>query len=65
MASHTRNVASGKTQDRATPARRAWVRPVLVEYGHLAKLTRGTSGTVSEFATKKVGTVSPPPMMCL
>jgi hypothetical protein len=34
---------------------------VLVEYGHLAKLTRGTSGSVSEFSTKK----PPPPPMCL
>lgn len=38
-----------------TPARRAWVRPVLVEYGHLAKLTRGSSGAVSEFTTRKGG----------
>ena len=35
------------------PAKRPWVRPVVVEYGHLAKLTRGTSGAISEFATKK------------
>lgn len=33
--------------DRPT-AERSWVRPVLVEYGHLAKLTRGGSGTITE-----------------
>lgn len=36
-----------------TPARRPWVRPVLVEYGHLAKLTRGGSGLVNETGGKK------------
>lgn len=61
MASTPRNPSSQTPQDSAAPARRAWVRPVLVEYGHLAKLTRGTSGTVSEFATKKQRTTS----MCL
>ena len=39
---------------------RAWSKPVLVEYGHLAKLTRGPSGTQSESATFKK-----PPAMCL
>ena len=53
MASPARNAASDQTPDPATPASRTWVRPVLVEYGHLAKLTRGTSGAISEFTTKK------------
>ena len=44
---------SDKNVTPPAPARRGWVRPVLVEYGHLAKLTRGTSGTVGEFTTKK------------
>jgi hypothetical protein len=35
------------------PARRAWVKPVLVEYGHLAKLTRGGSGIITEPGGKK------------
>lgn len=38
------------------PAERSWVKPVLVEYGHLAKLTRGGSGTVTEPSNR---------MMCL
>lgn len=29
-------------------AERSWIKPVLVEYGHLAKLTRGSSGTIPE-----------------
>ena len=29
-------------------AERSWVKPVLVEYGHLAKLTRGGSGPITE-----------------
>jgi hypothetical protein len=37
-------------------AERSWVAPVLVEYGHLAKLTRGASGTVTEPSNR---------MMCL
>lgn len=32
----------------AVPARRAWSTPELVAYGHLAKLTRGSSGTMGE-----------------
>lgn len=31
-----------------TPARREWSKPVLVAYGHLAKLTRGSSGNKGE-----------------
>src|SRR5688500_4276279 len=58
MATPSRN-APDTTADSGAPPRRAWVRPVLVEYGHLAKLTRGTSGTLTEFTTKK------PPVMCL
>ena len=54
MATPTRDVPSDKPGDPAGRARRAWVRPVLVEYGHLAKLTRGTSGAIAEFTTKKV-----------
>lgn len=29
-------------------ARKAWSRPELVAYGHLAKLTRGPSGSMTE-----------------
>ena len=32
----------------AAPARREWSTPVIVAYGHLAKLTRGTSGNMGE-----------------
>jgi len=35
------------------PAGRSWVKPVLVEYGHLAKLTRGSSGALIETGGKK------------
>lgn len=31
-----------------TPSRQQWVKPELVQYGHLAKLTRGTSGRFTE-----------------
>lgn len=43
------------TKDRAADAAptRPWVKPVLVEYGHLAKLTRGGSGNVTEPGSKK------------
>jgi hypothetical protein len=37
-----------------------WSKPVLVEYGHLAKLTRGPSGTQTEPTDFKK-----PPPMCL
>ena len=60
MANPDRSADSDKTPDPAAPNRRAWVRPVLIEYGHLAKLTRGTSGTVTEVGTKK-----PAVTMCL
>ena len=33
---------------------RSWIKPVLVEYGHLAKLTRGTSGTITEAMGRKM-----------
>lgn len=35
------------SQDASAP-REAWSRPELVEYGHLAKLTRGPSGNMTE-----------------
>lgn len=35
-------------RDAAAPARRQWSKPELVAYGHLAKLTRGTSGMYTE-----------------
>lgn len=31
-----------------TTDRRPWVAPAIVEYGHLAKLTRGGSGVMTE-----------------
>lgn len=34
--------------DGGTQNRREWARPTLVEYGHLAKLTRGSSGNKGE-----------------
>lgn len=55
--------SSDKPQDRAHEtgrAARTWSKPVLVEYGHLAKLTRGPSGTQAEGATFKMA-----PAMCL
>lgn len=43
------NTRTSPDDSRNPPAaKRAWVRPVLVEYGPLAKLTRGTSGTIVE-----------------
>ena len=53
---------SAENRDAATPAKRAWAKPALVEYGHLAKLTRGSSGNVTE-----AGFIKQPPvvMMCL
>ena len=50
---------SGGARDDAT-ATRAWSKPGLVEYGHLAKLTRGPSGTQTEPTLFKM-----PPAMCL
>lgn len=46
-----------------SPAIRTWSRPVLIEYGHLAKLTRGTSGTKPEGLGSEVVTTTT--MMCL
>ena len=46
--------------DKEAAGARAWSKPVLVEYGHLAKLTRGPSGTQSEPTNFKK-----PPVMCL
>ncbi|HUF24465.1 MAG TPA: lasso RiPP family leader peptide-containing protein [Vicinamibacterales bacterium] len=37
-----------RREDEPAPASAVWVKPVLVEYGHLAKLTRGASGTAGE-----------------
>jgi hypothetical protein len=54
---------SDRPQDGARDASRgtrAWSKPVLIEYGHLAKLTRGPSGTQSEPTNFKK-----PPPMCL
>lgn len=34
--------------DGGAKPRRDWARPVIVEYGHLAKLTRGSSGNKGE-----------------
>lgn len=30
------------------PSRRQWAKPELIQYGHLAKLTRGPSGKYTE-----------------
>ena len=35
-------------RDAAVPARREWSTPEIVVYGHLAKLTRGSSGRYTE-----------------
>jgi hypothetical protein len=35
-------------RDAALPARRKWSTPEIVAYGHLAKLTRGSSGMWTE-----------------
>lgn len=45
----------GDTQaaDTRADGTRKWVKPVVVEYGHLAKLTRGPSGAVTEQGTYK------------
>lgn len=52
----TSRIPDGERQNTSTqrpaPAR-PWTRPVLVEYGHLAKLTRGGSGLVNESGGKK------------
>lgn len=37
--------ADPKTQ---APARQQWAKPELIQYGHLAKLTRGPSGMWTE-----------------
>lgn len=43
-----------RPEDGAAPAPGVWVKPVLVEYGHLAKLTRGSSGLVTEAGGMKM-----------
>ena len=56
--------SSEQPQDRARETgrdARTWSKPVLIEYGHLAKLTRGPSGTQAEGSTFK----KPPSGMCL
>jgi hypothetical protein len=60
MAQHADD--SGQDRDAAARAKRAWVKPTVVEYGHLAKLTRGSSGNVNEAGFVKQPTVV---MMCL
>lgn len=42
------------------PKARPWEKPHVVDYGHLSKITRGPSGTVSETSGFKK---PPPPMM--
>ena len=44
--SETRAPAARSESD--ATSRREWSRPQLVAYGHLAKLTRGTSGAMVE-----------------
>ena len=52
MTQHSNDAAQDRAAD-AAPIR-PWVKPVLVEYGHLAKLTRGGSGSVVEVGGKKM-----------
>lgn len=52
MTQHTDDATKDRAAD-AAPGR-PWVKPVLVEYGHLAKLTRGGSGAVTEPGSKKM-----------
>lgn len=53
MPQHTDDATKDRAAD-AAPSR-PWAKPVLVEYGHLAKLTRGGSGNVTEpGGTKKM-----------
>lgn len=52
MTQHTDDATKDRAAD-AAPSR-PWVKPVLVEYGHLAKLTRGGSGAVTEPGSKKM-----------
>ena len=40
-----------KDQD---PRRRQWQAPKLVEYGHIGKLTQGSSGGLSDGSSRKV-----------
>ena len=42
------NDPQGNDARDASAEPRAWTKPVLVEYGHLAKLTRGGSGGSNE-----------------
>jgi hypothetical protein len=48
---HTPDDADRPRDETARPAR-AWEKPALVEYGHLAKLTRGSSGNITEAGGK-------------
>lgn len=48
---HTPHDADRPRDENARPAR-AWEKPALVEYGHLAKLTRGSSGNITEAGGK-------------
>lgn len=53
-ASHTHDRDPARQEDGPVPAPAVWVKPVLVEYGHLAKLTRGSSGLVTEAGGMKM-----------
>lgn len=50
MAQTPEDSARTRAED-ARPAR-VWEKPTLVEYGHLAKLTRGASGNITEAGGK-------------
>ncbi len=56
-----KNPGAPQDADTKTPApsRRQWVKPELVQYGHLAKLTRGPSGMFTEVLGMS------PVMLCL
>lgn len=43
---------SARERDEDARPARAWEKPTLVEYGHLAKLTRGSSGNITEAGGK-------------
>lgn len=48
MSSMQKPTQSEKASQDQAGARQAWSRPELVAYGHLAKLTRGPSGNMTE-----------------
>ena len=54
MAKNTQDDSKRPASESAADQKRAWVRPALVEYGHLAKLTRGASGAVTETGMLKM-----------